>query len=85
MFNGGDGIIREYEFQVPTQISMISERRRFSPYGLAGGSPGKKGQNLLIRGSETNKLGSKFNTSAGPGDRLRIMTPGGGGYGKKAK
>ena len=82
-FTGGDGIIREYEFKVPTQISMISERRRFPPYGMAGGQPGKRGRNFLLRGTKRILLGSKFNTSADPGDRLRIETPGGGGYGKK--
>jgi N-methylhydantoinase B/oxoprolinase/acetone carboxylase alpha subunit len=82
-FTGGDGIIREYEFSVPTQVSMISERRLFPPFGMAGGLPGKIGRNLLLRGTKQIKLGSKFNTTFKPGDRLRIETPGGGGYGKK--
>jgi N-methylhydantoinase B/oxoprolinase/acetone carboxylase alpha subunit len=80
---GGEGIIREYLFNVPTQVSMISERRRFSPFGMAGGGPGKKGRNLLLRGSKVIGLGSKFNLKAEAGDRLRIETPGGGGYGSK--
>lgn len=83
-FSGGDGIIREYEFSVPTRISVISERRRFAPYGSSGGDPGKKGRNLLISGTRKIRLGSKFNVRANQGDRLRIETPGGGGYGKKS-
>ena len=80
---GGDGIIREYEFFVPTQISVISERRRFAPYGLDGGDCGLKGRNILISGKKRILLGSKFNIKVEPGDRLRIETPGGGGYGRK--
>ncbi|MBD3414390.1 MAG: hypothetical protein GF421_08175 [Candidatus Aminicenantes bacterium] len=81
---GGDGIVREYIFLVRTQISIISERRRFAPYGLQGGMSGKKGINMLIRADGTKiKLNSKVNIKAEPGDVLHIETPGGGGYGKK--
>jgi N-methylhydantoinase B/oxoprolinase/acetone carboxylase alpha subunit len=81
---GGDGIIRAYEFRVPTQISIISERRKFSPYGLKHGKSGKKGVNMLIRADGKRiKLGSKVNLKAEAGDVLHIETPGGGGYGKK--
>jgi N-methylhydantoinase B/oxoprolinase/acetone carboxylase alpha subunit len=81
-YRGGNGIIREYEFTVPTQITIISERRRFSPYGLQGGSHGKIGKNVLLRGKEKIRLSSKANLKAMPGDRLLIETPGGGGYGQ---
>jgi len=80
---GGDGIIREYEFFVSTHISIMSERRTFSPYGLRGGQPGAKGRNILIKGGKKSILSSKVNTKASPGDVLRIETPGGGGYGPK--
>ncbi|MBU4495862.1 MAG: hydantoinase B/oxoprolinase family protein [Acidobacteria bacterium] len=82
-WRGGDGIIREYEFYVPTRVSVISERRQFSPYGLDGGMPGKTGRNTLISGGISRRLGSKFNLNVLPGDVLRIETPGGGGYGRK--
>ncbi len=83
-YKGGDGIIREYKFSVPTQISIISERRKVSPYGLQGGGSGKKGINMLIRSDGKKvKLGSKVNLKAKPGEVLHIETPGGGGYGKK--
>ena len=80
---GGQGIIREYEFLVPTQVSVISERRNFAPYGLNGGTPGRKGRNLLISKGKTYNLGAKFNRKVQAGDVLRIETPGGGGYGQK--
>ncbi len=81
---GGEGIIREYKFFVPTQVSILSERRKFSPYGARGGGEGKKGKNILI--SSTGKkisLGPKVNLKVQAGDVLRIETPGGGGYGQK--
>lgn len=82
-FRGGDGIIREYEFQVPTRVSIMSERRRHPPYGLRGGLAGKPGRNILIRGKRRTTLRSKTNLDVNPGEVLRIETPGGGGYGRK--
>jgi N-methylhydantoinase B/oxoprolinase/acetone carboxylase alpha subunit len=76
-------MIREYEFFVPTQVSVISERRKFAPYGLSGGGVGKKGQNILLSKGKKILLNSKFNRILRPGEILRIETPGGGGYGKK--
>ncbi|MFQ6108225.1 MAG: hydantoinase B/oxoprolinase family protein [Candidatus Aminicenantales bacterium] len=78
---GGDGIIREYEFLVPTQVTILSERRRFAPYGLSGGESGRKGTNILFSKGKKRLLGSKVNIQVHPGDVLRIETPGGGGYG----
>lgn len=81
---GGEGIIREYEFFVPTHVSILSERRIFAPYGVLGGEEGKKGKNILISARGKKKvLGPKANLKVQPGDILRIETPGGGGYGKK--
>ena len=63
----------------------MSERRRFRPYGLLGGAPGKAGRNSLISGGKAVPLASKANLTVGPGDILRIETPGGGGYGRRSK
>jgi N-methylhydantoinase B/oxoprolinase/acetone carboxylase alpha subunit len=84
LHKGGDGIIREYEFFVPTHVSVLSERRAFGPYGVLGGIKGKKGRNELIpKKGKKKPLGSKANLKVQPGDILRIETPGGGGYGQK--
>ena len=82
---GGDGLVREIEFLTPLNVAILSERRVFSPYGLQGGGNGARGRNTFIRadGRKIN-LGGKNEIKANPGDRLRIETPGGGGYGKKA-
>jgi len=70
-------VCREYEFLEPMTVSLLSERREHAPFGLAGGAPGARGRNLL-NGREIPGHVS-FNVAAG--DRLRIETPGGGGYG----
>lgn len=74
---GGDGVRREYEFLAPAQISLLSERRLISPWGLAGGADGARGKNSL-NGTE---LPGKCSLSVTAGDRLLIQTPGGGGWG----
>jgi N-methylhydantoinase B len=79
---GGDGLIREYKFLTDVEVTMISERRRLSPYGLFGGENGISGKNYIIRDGKLIEMESKFNTTLKLGDKLCIKTPGGGGYGK---
>lgn len=79
---GGEGLTREYEFAQTMNVSIISERRRFAPYGAAGGGQGEKGSNTLISNGKRKRLGSKCNFNVRAGDILRVETPGGGGYGK---
>lgn len=82
-FRGGDGTIREILFLRSRKASIVSERRRYPPYGLAGGSPGVRGRNLLIRSDGSRReLGGKAQLTVKRGDRIVIKTPGGGGYGK---
>ena len=83
-YSGGDGLIREVEFLEPLNVAILSERRVYSPYGLEGGQPGKRGRNLFIHKDGRHLyMGSKNEIMAKPGDRFRILTPGGGGFGKK--
>ncbi|EDV21658.1 uncharacterized protein TRIADDRAFT_30232 [Trichoplax adhaerens] len=79
---GGDGVIRELMFRKSLTLSVLTERRVFEPYGLLGGEPGKKGQNILIykNGRQAN-LGSKISIDVEDGDIFRLISPGGGGYG----
>ena len=82
-FRGGDGLVREVEFLEPLNTAILSERRVYQPYGLSGGESGKSGLNLFIRKDGTIlHLGGKNEIHAEPGERIRIETPGGGGYGK---
>lgn len=82
-FQGGNGLIREMEFLQPLHVTILSERRVFAPYGLEGGKPGQRGENLFIRANgRVLNLGGKNEIQAEPGDKIRILTPGGGGFGR---
>jgi N-methylhydantoinase B/oxoprolinase/acetone carboxylase alpha subunit len=81
-WRGGDGIVREYEVLAETEVTVLSDRRVGVPYGAAGGHPGHAGRNTLIRGGVETVLPGKVRLSLRPGDRLRIESPGGGGYGR---
>ncbi len=78
---GGDGIVREIKLLADSEVTVLSERRRRSPYGLFGGEPGAVGKNIIIREGKPHEMGGKFSVSLKKGDRLRMETPGGGGYG----
>ena len=92
---GGDGMIREIEFTRPVTVSLLTNRRNCSPWGVGGGSSGAAGVNRLIRsttanadssnGEETIELESRCQIQAIPGDRLRLETPGGGGWSGKVQ
>ena len=83
-FRGGDGLIREIEFLTEVRGTILSDRRRFPPYGLAGGRPGQVGKNQLILPGSDSTLPSKAGFTAPEGSILKIETPGGGGWGKPA-
>ncbi|KAI8094826.1 Hydantoinase B/oxoprolinase-domain-containing protein [Gilbertella persicaria] len=84
---GGDGVIREIEFlEDGIQVSILSERRVYSPYGLEGGQEAQKGLNIWMRHVNENEvqmlnLTGKNSALFHRGDRIIINTPGGGGYG----
>jgi N-methylhydantoinase B/oxoprolinase/acetone carboxylase alpha subunit len=81
---GGDGIVREIEMLEPVTVSLVTERRTTPPWGRAGGAPGAVGENWLLPGgdaSRAERLPAKVTVRLRAGDVLRILTPGGGGYG----
>lgn len=80
---GGDGVIRELELLRPLTISLLTSRRGpQGPFGLAGGEPGKWGLNLRLRSDGSKEvLPATITYQAAAGERLRIETPGGGGFG----
>ncbi|HSM00858.1 MAG TPA: hydantoinase B/oxoprolinase family protein [Acidimicrobiia bacterium] len=80
---GGEGITREIEFLDEGEVSLIGERRRNQPWGLAGGRPGATGEDWLVRrDGSSERLPGKVTFEVEPGDRVRILTPGGGGWGE---
>lgn len=80
-YRGGDGIVREIQLLADARVSLLSDRRKFAPYGLHGGEAGKSGGATLYTGHRRRRLPSKFTIDARAGDRICIVTPGGGGYG----
>ncbi|KAL4767725.1 Hydantoinase B/oxoprolinase-domain-containing protein [Aspergillus nidulans var. acristatus] len=85
---GGEGVIREIEFLTPMDCSILSERRVHRPYGLEGGENAEPGMNLWITKDKdtgedhTVNIGGKNTIHVETHDRIVIMTPGGGGWGK---
>jgi N-methylhydantoinase B len=79
---GGDGAVREIETLAHARMAMLSDRRRRAPYGLQGGADGEKGRAFIIRRDGSRRqLTSKGSSDMEPGDRVRIETPSGGGWG----
>lgn len=82
MYPGGEGVIRDVELRLPMSVSILSERRSFAPYGMAGGSDGGRGKNTWItKDGRHISVGGKNSIRVQAGDRFVIETPGGGGYG----
>jgi len=83
-YRGGDGIVREIELLAPSTITLLTERRKFAPYGLQGGADGERGVSYLRSGETEEELPAKCSIQAKAGDRIRVETPGGGGWGTSA-
>ncbi|KAK6455239.1 5-oxoprolinase [Scheffersomyces xylosifermentans] len=86
-WNGGNGLIREIKFTSPVHVSLVTQRRVFEPWGIYGGEPGSKGENYLGRNRSADiiqwiQLPSLAEIEIKTGDILKILTPGGGGFGK---
>jgi N-methylhydantoinase B len=85
-FRGGDGIRREIELRCDAEITVLSDRRVYPPYGLHGGAPGARGRNVLsVPGPDGERVEEevpgKVNVQVQAGTSILIETPGGGGYG----
>ena len=78
---GGDGLERVVRFLEPCLVHLLTDRRELAPYGLEGGQPGARGRNTLETADGTRDLPGRCGFEAAPGDRLRIESPGGGGWG----
>jgi N-methylhydantoinase B len=83
---GGDGVLREIEVLTEAEVTLLAERRRRGPWGLSGGSEGSPGKASLITANGVAKeLPGKFNVRLKPGERIRIESPGAGGWGKQQR
>jgi N-methylhydantoinase B len=82
-YSGGTGIIREIEVLAEAEVTLLADRRERGPYGLAGGKDGAPGKSFVIReDGASQELPGKFNVRLRKGERIRIETPGGGGWGE---
>jgi N-methylhydantoinase B len=80
---GGDGIIREIEVLTDCEVTLLADRRTRGPWGLAGGEAGAPGTARVIRnGGAVEEMPGKFSTRLRKGERIRIESPGGGGWGR---
>ncbi|GMT45240.1 MAG: 5-oxoprolinase [bacterium] len=82
--NGGEGVVREYTFLEDMELSLLSQHRKYQPYGMNGGNPGKTGEQFIIK---TDKSVLEFqgvdHRLIKKGDTFVLKTPGGGGWGEK--
>ncbi|XP_068635007.1 5-oxoprolinase 1 [Aristolochia californica] len=86
LHRGGDGLVRDIEFRRPIVVSVLSERRSHAPRGLKGGGDGARGCNFLVRkDNRLVNLGGKNTIKVKAGERIKILTPGGGGWGRLAE
>ena len=76
-FRGGNGIERQLETQVPATVSLLTDRRRHPPRGVAGGGDGGCGENLV----DGEQVGAKTTLDVAAGTTVTVRTPGGGGHG----
>jgi N-methylhydantoinase B len=85
-YRGGDGIVREIEVLTDCDVTLLADRRTRGPWGLAGGSDGSAGKTYIIRESGAKEeMPGKFSTRLRAGERIRIETPGGGGWGDSSR
>jgi N-methylhydantoinase B len=83
---GGDGIIREIEVLTDCEVTLLADRRTRGPWGLAGGEAGSPGKTSVIRsGGSVEEMPGKFSTRLRKGERIRIESPGGGGWGSSTQ
>jgi len=81
---GGDGIIREIEVLTDCEVTLLADRRTRGPWGLAGAEAGLAGKTSVIRSSDSiEEMAGKFSTRLRKGERIRIESPGGGGWGTR--
>jgi N-methylhydantoinase B len=81
-FQGGDGIVREVELLSDAEVTLLADRRSRGPYGLAGGADGAAGKTSVIHNDgSVEVLPGKTSVRLKKGEKVRIESPGGGGWG----
>jgi N-methylhydantoinase B len=79
---GGDGIVREIEVLTDAEVTLLADRRERGPWGLSGGADGAAGKAAIVgKDGVSRDLPGKFNVRLKKGERIRIESPGAGGWG----
>ncbi len=82
-WKGGEGVVREFLFTEQVSVNILAEHRKEKPYGLRGGEPGRCGEQQIIhKNGRVQKLSGRAQIEVLKGEKIKIMTPGGGGFGK---
>ncbi|MGJ9416390.1 hydantoinase B/oxoprolinase family protein [Massilia sp. CMS3.1] len=82
-WHGGNGGVRELRFLEPMTAAILSNNRIYAPFGMAGGEPGERGTNTVVRADgRVEQVGHIGKVEMAAGDKFVIATPGGGGYGR---
>jgi len=85
-FRGGDGIVRELEVLTDAEVTLLADRRVNGPYGLSGGADGSPGRSEILRADGTvDLLPGKCSVRLRKGEKVRVSSPGGGGWGDPVK
>ncbi len=84
-YRGGDGLRRDIRALTRVTVSLLADRRKNHPYGLAGGEPGACGEDIIIRNGEERRIDGQSTHILQAGEIISIRTPGGGGYGTARK
>ncbi|HJR04396.1 MAG TPA: hydantoinase B/oxoprolinase family protein, partial [Methylomirabilota bacterium] len=83
---GGLGIERLYEFLAPAFITFSLERKVTPPWGLAGGQDGAvNGVEITAPDGAVRHVRKATQHPIAAGERVRILTGGGGGFGPAAE
>jgi N-methylhydantoinase B len=85
LHRGGDGLVREIELLGDAQVTLLADRRESQPWGLAGGKPGASGRTIVTQDGAERALPGKCTVEMRAGSRVRIESPGGGGWGERSK
>ena len=81
-FRGGDGIVREVELLADSEVTLLADRRSRGPYGLNGAADGERGRTVIFRENGEETVAGKTSLRLKKGDRVRVESPGGGGWGR---
>ena len=79
-FKGGDGVIRTYRFLKPVTVNLLTERRTYAPWGVNGAENGARGENEHFHDGKWHPIEGKASFEVKAGEKVRIKTPGGGGF-----